>query len=126
MTHEKMGGGPYREAYDQDAADLERMRKQIEAEGKIPIQLDENTKMGDPIPLFENTDPKKFVFYSLFTDALKYKEMEEPFRGFLIYRYENTPDSKTWLSLLSVLVEEKAYPPAVIFSLITGRSKGKK
>ena len=77
MKHE----GPYREMPDQDTAAIEKMEKEIRAEGKegkISIQLPENIKIGDAVPLFADAlkknkiDPKDIIFYSLATGILKY------------------------------------------------------
>lgn len=79
--------GPFRkmeytvDVNGEDAA-LEKMEKEIAAEGKFSIQLPEDTKGGNDVPLFEdalkkNIDPKDIVFYSLATGIVKYNDVIE-------------------------------------------------
>ena len=76
---EKGGGGPYRESANPEAEALERMRKQIETEGKHGVLLTEDINEGDEIPQFtalfkEKIEPTEIILYSLTTGALEYDQ----------------------------------------------------
>ena len=85
------GGGPYREPADPKTAELERMRKQIETEGKYGILIPENMKAADEIPEFtklvnKKIDHKDIVFYSATAGKLRYK--------YRIERWQSTDSSE--------------------------------
>ena len=74
---EKGGGGPYREMAADPA--IKEMEKKIAAEkkGKFSIQLPEDIKEGNNIPLFDeaiknNIKPEDIAFYSTATGILKF------------------------------------------------------
>lgn len=102
MKHEgPPGGTPYREPANPDAETLERMRKQIEAEGKRGILLPEGIKNGDEIPEFANLlkkkiDPNNIVFYSPTTGILKQSISpyypSYPSKNKIEYAYKNGDD----------------------------------
>ncbi|TSC83910.1 MAG: hypothetical protein G01um101413_713 [Parcubacteria group bacterium Gr01-1014_13] len=61
---------------------LQRMEKEIAAEGKFSIRLTEGIKYKDAFPLFadaikNNIDPKDIIFYSLATGIMKYDNVIE-------------------------------------------------
>ena len=101
MKHE----GAYRETADQDAAALKKMQKEIAADekGLTGIQLPEDIKFGDIVPLFEDAlnfnkkkedNPDGIVFYSLATGILKHEQNDVyPYaiNKEHYYRYANGP-----------------------------------
>lgn len=94
MSHEKPHGGPYKELFiDVNAEAVERMRKQIEADGKHGILIRENCKKGDETPEFvellnKKIKPEDMVFYSPTTGKLEYVG-SYPYKYGSHYRYEN-------------------------------------
>ncbi len=84
--------GPFRKMeYTSDTSEegvaLQKMEKEIAAEGKFSIRLPEEIKHGEVVPFFEdalkNPDigSKGVVFYSLATGILKYNDEMSPPSG---------------------------------------------
>lgn len=93
------GGGPYREmATNPETESLERMRKQIEEEGKhgilVPDKIGDNTEIPKFLELLRKNDPKDIVFYSLATGILRNNEnrQDNPTKT---YTYKNLSSSLT-------------------------------
>lgn len=78
------GEGPFREHYDSKtelAKILERMRKQIEAEGKYAIQVPENIGSNNKISAYQEAledgqSPENIVLYSKKDGLLRYLDEE--------------------------------------------------
>lgn len=79
MTPEKPHGGPYKELFvDVNAEALEKMKKQIEAEGKhavlIPDELGETGEISEFTRLLNNRiKPEDIILYSDYRGKLKYR-----------------------------------------------------
>jgi len=98
MKHEGPGGGPYRELFvDPNAEALEKMKKQIEAEGKRGIVFLDDFETGKEIPEFtellkKKIDPKDIVFYSPTRGVLRFNIFpgfpEGPGGDYYLYKNE--------------------------------------
>ncbi len=89
------GGGPYRELFvDPNAEALEKMKKEIEAEGNHPILLLDNTEHGDQIPeliklLKKKVKPENIAPYSSDTGVLSLTDHWKGRTGSTTFKYWN-------------------------------------
>lgn len=94
-----MTEGPYRHGIDQETTNndtLKKMEKQIESEKiGLSLQLSEDAKPNDPIPLFNNAYPEDIAFFSVATGILRYKPRAsiDPRTKPVFYDYYNEDES---------------------------------
>ena len=118
--------GIYRDTTASNAAALEKMKKEIAAEGaegkiKFSIELPEDIKIGAGVLYFGNAikknNPEDIVFYSLATGILKYTNHgPDQWTKKISYKY-NSPNNPS--IGLTVELPPKKYFPATISGLST-------
>lgn len=112
--------GPYREQADTGMETLEKMKKEIAAEGKVGIELPENIAADISVPLFSDAlenkiNPADIVLYSMATGILKY-DGKTTLDKTILYIYRNHEIDSVWLSLR---LFPKKSRPAKILNLFT-------
>jgi len=132
---------PYREPGDPNAeaaekkararekrvAAIKKMRTEIVAEEKFSIQLPEDIKANDAIPLFEDAvnnphiGPEGIAFYSIATGILKYKSQEAGLsKTESLYIYKNPNNDSIQLT---ISLNKKEHPSATVFSMPIEKQK---
>jgi hypothetical protein len=111
--------GLYRDTDAANADELKKIKKEVAAEGNVGIEIPQNTKAGNLIPVFSDVvksggiGPEDVVFYSLATGILKYTNQElDRWTKKISYTYSN-PDNRS--VQLQIELPKKNNPALIIY-----------